>query len=249
MGALMRLPLQLLLALCFWLLPLGTTLADGNPPHMKLPAATGVTIPNSTDVAPPGDLAWTRFERFEMNGDLAFKGTLGWGANVGWISAEHGLFFDVAFNFYAAHYGSFQVFQPGVGGDGPNNFGDNSEVGRTRSSTDTGTLLTLGPGIGRVFSFFRSEKWIQSARFGLGYGQYNDTVNGITLRGPLASFHFEAGYVYRSVIFAPGITWNLAYMARTQGITSDEQAADDYPQMRYLPLEWFTMGFAVYVWF
>jgi hypothetical protein len=200
--------------------------------------ATTLKIPETSLFDPDGENEW--FVRADVTGDLQLKGAFGGGLAAGHMG-EH-VFLDLSLMYVRTNYGAIRVAQEDATGASPLN--PNSEIGRSRSTSDSGSVTSFGPGIGFIYKLFGSARWVEMGRFGVNYAQFQDSVNGLTFRGPLFNFHAAAGYKIGPLMFSPGVTWNLGYVTNT----TDANTAD-FAHNRFLPIQWWSLQLAMYVWF
>jgi hypothetical protein len=222
------------LALCALLML--TTQAMAKPATtIKIPETSEVTFPNN-------ESPW--FFRANINADPTAKGAYGLALTVGHMGQR--LFWDGQINFTAARYGALRVYQPIGNGTPP--LDSATEIGRPRTDADQGYVFSIGGGVGTMFRIFDSENWVEIARFGLGYGQFEDTTNSLTFRGAVISFTAEAGYrLSPKVMLVPGLTYNLGLMTRVGN--SGTSTSADFDHNRFLPIAWFAaqLGLAFFL--
>ncbi|MBI3556312.1 MAG: hypothetical protein HY074_08620 [Deltaproteobacteria bacterium] len=201
--------------------------------------ATSFKVVDTTTFAPPNDSSW--FLRADSSNDLPFKGMTGFGVSAGTMGEY--MFLDLSFMYYIARYGAVRAYQPGIVLP-ESRLDPNNEIGRPRSDSNTGSMISAGPGIGFMFKFLGSDKWVEIGRFGLNYAQYSDQTNGISFRGALATFHGELAYrLTEAVMLAPGMTYNIGFVDRTDG-----GLANDTPHTAFLPLQWWSWQLGLYLW-
>lgn len=158
--------------------------------------------------------------------DLGTAKTFGGGIAAGWMfDAIH---VGVAFDYYAAKYGSLLVHDVGVKkifSDNDSTTTDttppaNAEVSRKRDRGDASTLILVGPEIGYHFKLFKSEHWVESARFRIGYASWNDQTSMIKFTGNGVTMTGSFGYLAKRFMIAPAVSWNLIYLTRPDGLNA-----------------------------
>ncbi len=210
----------------------------GASPRAWAEPATTFKILDKSTFKPPLAADW--FARADVNLDLPARGAAGFGISFGHLWKY--TFLDFSTMLYTAKYGALRVYQPGIDSKG-SPLNPNQEIARPRGDAENSTIFSIGPGIGSMFNFFGSEKWVQIGRFGINYVQYLDTTNSLSFRGGLANFHGELGYkLGGAFMLAPGVTYNVGYLSR-----SDTSTLSD-PHNGFMPIQWWAMQLGLYVW-
>jgi hypothetical protein len=185
-----------------------------------------------------GERKW--FASAESFTDLSFKGMKAIGVGFG-RQFDH-FFLDLRYRYIAAPADSIKIHQQGVTAGTP--LEKNAEFARDRGA-DTQSMHLIGPGIGTHFRLFKSETFIEMARFGINYARYHDSRGNNDFHGGVANFQAALGIVMGNFILAPGFSWNLGAVQRT---TNNFPSNDERVKHRYLPIQWWAAEVNAYLW-
>jgi hypothetical protein len=201
-----------------------------------LPATT-VPVQETDQYVPFAHKPKGWFIRLDADSDVGFRGTQGIGVAVGYYKKF--FFYDFTGNFYKTQYGAVKVYDNTDSADTDAIF--TGTPVQSLADSDSGKLLTFGPGIGFIEHLFGGKDWVGMGRFGLNMAIYRDATMAESFVGGLANMQGSIGYDTTVGILSAGLTWNLGYLHQTP-------ATSVYVNSNALPMQWWAFQISLLTW-